>query len=60
VIARLEQVALEILRRPDMRAKLTESGFEVTAKTGKEHVERIAREVPVFRNIIAQAGIRRL
>ncbi len=60
VVARLERVALEILRRPEMRAKLTESGFEVTAKSGNEHMARIAREVPMFRDVIAHAGIKKL
>jgi tripartite-type tricarboxylate transporter receptor subunit TctC len=60
VVARLEQVALGVLRRPDMRAKLTESGFEVTATPGKEHMARIAREVPIFADIISRAGIKKL
>ena len=60
VVARLEGVALDVLRRPDMRAKLTESGFEVTAKPGKEHMTRIAREVPMFADIISRAGIKKL
>jgi tripartite-type tricarboxylate transporter receptor subunit TctC len=60
IVAKLEQVALEILRRPEMRAKLTDSGFEVTATTGKEHAARIAREIPIFGNIITQAGIKKL
>src|SRR5262245_40317135 len=60
IVARLQQVALEILRRPDIRAKLTESGFEVTAMPGKEHMARIAREVPMFADIIARAGIKKL
>ncbi len=60
VVARLERVALEILRRAEMRAKLTESGFEVTAKSGNEHMARIAREVPMFRDVIAHAGIKKL
>jgi tripartite-type tricarboxylate transporter receptor subunit TctC len=60
VVARLEQVALGVLRRPDMRAKLTESGFEVTATPGKEHMARIAREVPMFADIISRAGIKKL
>jgi tripartite-type tricarboxylate transporter receptor subunit TctC len=59
-VARLEQVALGVLRRPDMRAKLTESGFEVTATPGKEHMARIAREVPMFADIISRAGIKKL
>ncbi len=60
VVARLEQVALEVLQRPDIRAKLTESGFEVTAKSGKEHMVRVAREVPMFADIISRAGIKKL
>src|SRR5262249_56698748 len=60
IVARLQQVALEILQRPDIRAKLTESGFEVTAMPGKEHMARIAREVPMFADIIARADIKKL
>jgi tripartite-type tricarboxylate transporter receptor subunit TctC len=60
IVARLQQVALDILRRPDIRAKLTESGFEVTAMAGKKHMARIAREVPMFADIIARAGIQKL
>jgi tripartite-type tricarboxylate transporter receptor subunit TctC len=54
IVARLQQIALEILQRPDIRAKLTESGFEVTAMAGK------AREVPMFADIIVRAGIQKL
>ena len=60
VVARLEKVALDILRRPDMRERLTQSGFEVTAKDGKGHTARLVKEVPMFRDIIAQAGIKKL
>ena len=59
-VNRLEQTALEILRRQDMREKLTQAGFEVTAKPGKEHMARVAKEVPMFAEIIAQAGIKKL
>ena len=57
IVRQLEKVALEILGQPEMRARLTKSGFEVTARTGAGHLERIKREVPMFRDIIAQAGI---
>jgi tripartite-type tricarboxylate transporter receptor subunit TctC len=60
IVSRLEQIALDILRRQDMREKLTQAGFEVTAKTGKEHMARVAKEVPMFAEIIAQAGIKKL
>jgi tripartite-type tricarboxylate transporter receptor subunit TctC len=60
IVHQLEKVALEILNRPDMRDKLTQSGFDVTARTGAGHMERVKREVPMFRDIIAQAGIKKL
>src|SRR6266550_6000340 len=59
VVARLEKVALDILAKPDMRQRLTQAGFEVTAKDGKSHMERLAKEVPMFSEIIAQAGIKK-
>jgi hypothetical protein len=32
----------------------------VTAKDAKGHAERIAREIPLFRKIIDEAGIKKL
>ena len=60
IVSRLEKVALGILSKPDMRQRLTEAGFEVTAKDGKAHMQRLVKEVPMFRDIIAQAGIKKL
>jgi tripartite-type tricarboxylate transporter receptor subunit TctC len=60
VVGRLEKVALGILDKPDMRERLTKAGFEVTARDGRGHMERVAKEVPMFRDIIAQAGIKKL
>jgi tripartite-type tricarboxylate transporter receptor subunit TctC len=60
IVAQLEKVALDVLAKPDMREKLTKAGFEVTAKNGKGHMQRVAKEVPMFRDIIVQAGIKRL
>ena len=45
-----------ILNRPDIRAKLVQSGFRVEAKDGKGHMARIAKEVPMYRDIVTQAG----
>jgi tripartite-type tricarboxylate transporter receptor subunit TctC len=60
IVARLEKASLDILHKPEMRDKLTQAGFEVTARDGKGHMARVAKEVPMFRDIIAQAGIRKL
>jgi tripartite-type tricarboxylate transporter receptor subunit TctC len=58
IVARLEKDTLAILRRPDMQAKLSQSGFQVQAKDGKGHMARVAKEVPMYREIVAQAGIK--
>ena len=60
IVAQLEKLALDILNKPDMREKLTQSGFEVMAKDGKGHMARVAKEVPMFRDIIEKAGIKKL
>jgi tripartite-type tricarboxylate transporter receptor subunit TctC len=56
----LEKTALSILNRPEMRERLAKSGFEVQAKDGKGHLERITREVKMYRDIITAAGIKKL
>jgi tripartite-type tricarboxylate transporter receptor subunit TctC len=60
IVHQLEKLALGILNQPEMRKKLTASGFDVQAKDGKAHMARVAKEVPMFRDIIAQAGIKKL
>ena len=60
IVARLEKVALEVLAKPDVKAKLTAAGFEITAKTGKGHMERVAKEVPMYKKIIEDAKIAKL
>jgi tripartite-type tricarboxylate transporter receptor subunit TctC len=60
VVGKLETTILAITNKPDMKKKLVEAGFDVTAKTGKGHSERIAKEVPMFKQVIEQAGIARL
>jgi len=55
----LENECLNVLQRPELRNKLVEAGFEVQAKDGKTHMARVAREVPMYREIIASAGIAR-
>ncbi|MPZ58353.1 MAG: hypothetical protein GEU91_18035 [Rhizobiales bacterium] len=60
IVAQLEKIALDVLRRPEIRERLTKSGFEVQAKDGKGHMARVAKEVPMFRDIIAKAGMKKL
>jgi tripartite-type tricarboxylate transporter receptor subunit TctC len=58
-VAWLEKQSLGLLQRPELRNKLVEAGFEVQAKDGKAHMARVAREVPMYGKIIADAGIAR-
>jgi tripartite-type tricarboxylate transporter receptor subunit TctC len=58
IVARLEKEALGILRKPEMREKLSQSGFQVQARDGKGHMARVAKEVPMYKQIITQAGIK--
>jgi tripartite-type tricarboxylate transporter receptor subunit TctC len=60
IVAALEKETLTILNRPDIRAKLAQSGFQPEAKDGNGHAARIAREVPMYREIIARAGMKKL
>src|SRR5262249_645545 len=60
IVTRLEKVCLDILAKPAFKKKLVEAGFEVTAKGAKANAEGIAREIPLFKKIIADAGIKKL
>ena len=58
VVARLEKATIELLRQPDVAEKFGKSGFEVEAQPGKSHMARLQREVPMYRKIIEEAGIK--
>jgi tripartite-type tricarboxylate transporter receptor subunit TctC len=58
IVSRLEKETLALLGRADMRENLSKSGFQVQARNGKDHMARVAKEVTMYREIIAQAGIK--
>jgi tripartite-type tricarboxylate transporter receptor subunit TctC len=60
IVAKLEKTILDIIAKPDVKKKLIDAGFDVTAKDGKGHGTRIAKEVPMFQQVITQAGIQKL
>jgi tripartite-type tricarboxylate transporter receptor subunit TctC len=60
IVAKLEKTILEIIAKPDVKKKLVDAGFDITAKDGKGHGARIAKEIPMFKDVIAQAGIKKL
>jgi tripartite-type tricarboxylate transporter receptor subunit TctC len=60
IVAKLEKTILDILAKPEMKKKLVDAGFDVVAKNAKAHGARIAKEVPMFKQIIEQAKIQKL
>ena len=58
IIARVAKETLAILARPDIREKLGKAGFEVLAEGPDGLKARIAKEVPMWRDIVAQTGIK--
>ena len=58
ILKSVEKATLDALANPELREKIVSSGFLVQAKTGEEHMARLVREVPMFRDIIKRAGIK--
>lgn len=58
LIAKMEKVVIEGLKRPEMSEKIVAAGFFVEAKGAKEHGERLVREYKQFADIIKQAGLK--
>jgi tripartite-type tricarboxylate transporter receptor subunit TctC len=58
VIDRLVKQLTEILGRPDMREKFAKSGLPVVADGPTAFRQRIAREVPMYKQIIDSAGLK--
>jgi tripartite-type tricarboxylate transporter receptor subunit TctC len=58
IINRLTKETVAILKRPDMQARLRTVGFEASAGGPDALRARIARELPMWKEIIQQAGIK--
>jgi tripartite-type tricarboxylate transporter receptor subunit TctC len=58
ILRSVERATLDALAKAELREKIVSSGFLVQAKTGEEHMARLVREVPVYRDIIKRAGIK--
>jgi tripartite-type tricarboxylate transporter receptor subunit TctC len=57
VIERLATALLAIAQRPDIRDKLRNAGFAATGRGPQAFAERIAEDVPKWREVIEQARI---
>jgi tripartite-type tricarboxylate transporter receptor subunit TctC len=58
VIERLAKEIAAILARPDIRAKYAKLGLPVVAEGPDAFRARIAREVPMYKEVIEQAGLK--
>jgi tripartite-type tricarboxylate transporter receptor subunit TctC len=56
----LETETLQVLATPDMKDKLYKAGFLVRAKGADAAWARVTREIDMFKQIIDQAGIKKL
>lgn len=59
ITTKLSDVMQAILARPEIRQSLERAGFEVVAKPPAALAARIAKEVPMWRNIVMVTGIKR-
>ncbi len=58
VMARLAAAVREALRRPEVQERFRKGGMPVVPNPGPEELRaRVAREVPLWREVIRQAGI---
>jgi len=56
----LEAETLKVLSTPEMKDKLYQAGFLVRAKGADAAWARVTKEIDLFKNIIEQAGIKKL
>ena len=52
------QITTSILNRPDIREKFVKAGLPVVAEGPEIFRARIAREVPMYKDIIDKAGLK--
>jgi tripartite-type tricarboxylate transporter receptor subunit TctC len=58
IVARLAAVLIGIVQRQDIREKLLHAGFRATGEGPQAFRDRILREVPKWRDVIAKAHIK--
>ena len=58
IVARLVAATVEALKRPDVQERFRKGGMPANPTPGPEELrDRVAREVPLWRDVIQQAGI---
>jgi tripartite-type tricarboxylate transporter receptor subunit TctC len=57
IIARLSKEVIAILQRPEVRDRMQNAGMAVLARGPEALKARLVREVPIYKDIVAKAGI---
>jgi tripartite-type tricarboxylate transporter receptor subunit TctC len=57
VIDKLAKIVLKIMEKPDVRDKMLKAGFAVETEDTEQLRARIAREVPMWKEVVERAGI---
>jgi tripartite-type tricarboxylate transporter receptor subunit TctC len=57
IIDRLAKVVLKIMEKPDVKEKMLKAGFAVETEGTEQLRARIAREVPMWKEVVVRAGI---
>jgi len=60
IVVWLEQETLKVLGTPEMKERLYQTGFQVRPKGAKDAWARLTKEIELYKNIIEQAGIKRM
>jgi tripartite-type tricarboxylate transporter receptor subunit TctC len=58
IIARIAKELAAILARPDIKEKFAKAGMPVVAEPPAVFRQRIAREVPMYKEIVDKAGLK--
>ena len=58
IIDRLARQVLAIMRKPEIHERMMKASFEVHPEGPRELAARIAREVPMWRDVVEKAGIK--
>jgi tripartite-type tricarboxylate transporter receptor subunit TctC len=57
IVQRLSTETIGILKRADVRDRMQNAGFAILARGPEALKSRIAKEVPIYKDIVAKAGI---
>jgi tripartite-type tricarboxylate transporter receptor subunit TctC len=58
IVERIAKATIEVVRRPEVRARLLKAGFHATGRGPGDFRKRIVEEVPRWKTVIQKAGIK--